>query len=98
MTGLSKESKIQRAAEMLPLSSGFRANVVLSSVEWAGILKNLDESRIDELLLILEEESGMNSDNEREKDRKLTMNRSTYLQRLEKLKIRIEDLTRKSNA
>lgn len=98
MTGIQKASKIQRAAKLLPLSQGFRSNVVFSDKEWAGILANLDESRIDELLLILEEERDMNGDVENEKDRKLTMNRSAYLQRLEKLKIRIEDLTRKSNA
>lgn len=97
MMVLSKDGKIRKAAEMLPLSQGFRSNVILSAGEWTAVLKKMDEAKIDELLLILEEESGMNKDIEKEKDRKLTFNRSSYLQRLEKLKIRIEDLTRKSN-
>lgn len=82
---------------MLPRSGGFQSNIVLSSVEWRSLLSNLSEDKIDELLLILEEEVGMSKDIGMETDRKLTVNKTRYLQRLEKLKIRMENLNDKAN-
>ncbi len=93
---MTKEEKIKHACKLLPVSPGFRANVVLTENQWAGILQSLDEKKIDELLLILEEEKAMNQDVEKEKDRKLTVNQTAYLQRLEKLKIRMESLNHKT--
>lgn len=93
---MTKEEKIQHASQLLPYSPGFRANVVLTENQWAGILMGLDEKKIDELLLILEEEKGMNADVEKEKVRKLTVNQTAYLQRLEQLKIRMESLNHKT--
>lgn len=93
---MTKDEKIKHASSLLPASPGFRANVVLTANQWAGILATLDEKKIDELLLVLEEEKGMNEDVEKEKVRKLTVNQTSYLQRLEQLKIRMESLTHKS--
>ena len=93
---MTKEEKIQHASALLPVSPGFRANVVLTANQWVGILKSLDEKKIDELLLVLEEEKGMNQDVETEKLRKLTINQTAYLQRLEKLKVRMESLRHKA--
>lgn len=93
---MTKEEKIKHASQLLPISPGFRANVVLTANQWAGILMGLDEKKIDELLLILEEEKGMNMDVEKEKVRKLTVNQTAYLQRLEQLKIRMESLNHKT--
>ena len=93
---MTKEEKIKHASSLLPSSLGFRANVVLTANQWAGILATLDEKKIDELLLVLEEEKEMNEDVEKEKVRKLTVNQTSYLQRLEQLKIRMESLTHKA--
>lgn len=89
---MTTQQKIQTASEMLPRSAGFRANLNLSSEQWAGILSKLDEKKIDELMLILNEEKDMNGEVIKEKERKLAVNHSKYLQRLEKLKLRAESL------
>lgn len=93
---LKKDEKIKIASQMLPQSPGMQANIVLSANEWAGILQQIDEDKIDDLLLLLEEEGSMISEVEKETTRKMEINTAKYLQRLEQLKLRAESLKYKT--
>jgi hypothetical protein len=88
----SKAEKIQEASQLMEKSPAMMANLQMGSTDWSGILADLDEEKIDELLLILDEESLMHSDVQKEKVRKKEVNKTRYLQRLENLKIRAESL------
>ena len=93
---MKKDEKIQIASQLLPVSPGMQANIVLSVNEWAGILQQIDEDKIDDLLLLLEEEGSMMSEIEKETKRKTEVNTAKYLQRLEQLKMRAESLKYKT--
>lgn len=92
----SKQIKLEKAAKMLEKSPASNMNFVFSEAEWAGILSDLDEEKLDELLLILNEEHSMRKDVEKEQLRKKETNKARYLQRLENLKVRAESLQYKS--
>lgn len=87
-----KQEKVNRAAEMASVSQTMADVMPLNLSTWAGILSRLDEEKVDEFLLILEEERGMFADVEAKAERKREANRGKYLQLLENLKITMEQL------
>ncbi len=86
----AREAKIQQVAERLSRSEAFRRNAELTAMQWAGILDELDDEKIDGFTLILDEEDSGVKDIEKERLRKHTSNKARYLQRLEKLKVSSE--------
>lgn len=88
----SKAEKVQEASQLMEKSKAMMANLQMNAQDWAGILADLDEEKIDELLLILDEENIMQGDIQKESARKKEVNKTRYLQRLENLKIRSESL------
>ncbi len=87
----NKQEKIDRAVQLLEQSGGMSTiPMKLSSNQWAGILSKLQEDRIDELLLILDEEQSMKALDDQTSKRKEQVNKTRYLHRLEKLKILLE--------
>lgn len=92
----SKAEKVQQASQLMEKSPAMMANLQMGSGDWAGILADLDEEKIDELLLILDEEGLMHGDIQKEKARKKEVNKTRYLQRLESLKLRAESLQYKT--
>ena len=87
-----KQEKVQRAAEMAAVSQTMADVMPLNLSTWAGILSKLEEDKVDEFLMILEEERGMFADVEAKADRKRAASRGKYLQLLENLKITMEKL------
>ena len=86
----SKSEKIERIKMLIPRSDAVKMNVQFPVENWAGILTDLDEEKIDDLLLILEEEAGMIADVEAERLRKQEINKTSYLQRMEKIRVAAE--------
>ena len=89
-TDNSRSKKVQHVADRLSSSKAFMKCVALSAAEWAGILSELDEEKIDGFTLLLDEEKSGLEDIEKERKRKHTSNKARYLQRLEKLRITAE--------
>lgn len=84
----AKTQKIERLQTLIPHSRALQKNA--SSADWAGILTKLDEEKIDELLLILQEENEMLGMTEEERLRKQAVNKTSYLQQLEKIRVSTE--------
>lgn len=93
----TKQVKMLKAASMLPESSAMKKMLPFSKERWAGILAELDEDQVDDLLLLLKEEEGMHLDLDKKEDRRLQVNETRYLQRLEKLRISMETLLNKNS-
>jgi len=82
--------KIQNVAERLSQSEAFRRNLAFTASEWAGILAELDDEKVDGFTLILDEEDSGHEEIEKERLRKHASNKARYLQRIEKLKLSAE--------
>ncbi|MEK7146522.1 MAG: hypothetical protein AAB802_05090 [Patescibacteria group bacterium] len=85
----AKTQKIERLQTLVPQSQALR-KTGMTSMDWAGVLAKLDDEKIDELLLILQEENEMLHMTEEERLRKRALNQSSYMQRLEKLRLSTE--------
>ncbi|OGJ44652.1 hypothetical protein A3J23_00020 [Candidatus Peregrinibacteria bacterium RIFCSPLOWO2_02_FULL_48_14] len=96
--GDHKSAKIERASTMLEKSPAFQLVLPMSAEEWAGVLAKLDEDKIDDYLLILDEEKGTHLELKKEEKRKLQTNRTRYLQRLERLKVKAKESINKTDA
>lgn len=96
--GNQKSAKIERASAMLVESPAFQLVLPMSSDQWAGVLSKLDEDKIDDYLLLLEEEKVTHLDLKKEEKRKLYSNRTRYLQRLERLKVKAKESLNKADA
>lgn len=88
----SREAKIQQVADRLSKSEAFRRNAELTANQWAGILDDLDDEKLDGFTLILDEEDSGVKDIEQERLRKHASNKARYLHRLEKLKFSSEQI------
>jgi|GEM_PF-4437183 len=87
-----KQEKVNRAAEMASVSQTMADVMPLNLSTWAGIFSKLEEEKVDEFLMILEEEHGMFADIDAKAGRKRLVNQKKYLQLLENLKITMEKL------
>ena len=83
--------KVDLAAEKFAKSPAFRKILPLAAKQWHGILAEIDEEKLNELLLIVDEEEQGYLDIKKKKERKLSTNVARYLQRLEMLRIRSEN-------
>lgn len=90
----SKQGKIDAAMERIPNSTLFTRMSPRTPHEWAGILASLDEDKVDDLLLLLEQEGAIFAGG---RDDELWENykedRSEYLERLNDLKIAMEEVS-----
>lgn len=84
--------KVALASEKFSKSPAFRKVLPLAVQQWNAILAELDENKLDELLMIVDEEEQGYIDIKKKRDRKLSTNVARYLQRLEMLKIRSENV------
>ena len=89
----TSEGKLKRASSLLSDSKVFKQFLDVPAPMWAGILSQLDEKKVDDLLLILDEELSMRMGIKKKEERRLQINSSKYLQRLERLKIRAENVS-----
>lgn len=89
----SKQSKIDHLQAFIEDSDAVKRNLDLPRGKWASVLSDLSEDQIDDLLLMLKEESEMKVENKHEKERKLSVNETSFLNRLEQLKFSAESLT-----
>ena len=95
--GGQKSVKIERASAMLEESPAFRLVQPMNAGEWAGVLAKLDEDKIDDYLLLLDEEKVTHLELKKEEKRKLQSNRTRYLQRLERLKVKAKESINKTD-
>lgn len=87
----SKAHKVERALELVTKSGGMKSlPLKFDHEQWAGIFSQMDEEKIDDLLLILEEEKEMELISDQTAKKAHKVNETRYLQRLEKLKISLE--------
>jgi hypothetical protein len=88
----SKQDKISRAVEMLPESALVHKVMPGSSVNWAGVLSELDEDKVDSLLVLLEQEGKVfvGGQNEEEWEE---MGKEEYIDKLEDLRISMEEVS-----
>ena len=90
MSDIAKQEKIQEALELMQSSGACQKEVWLTPGQWAGILTRLDEAAADELLLILREELEMKKHDETVARRKQATNAARLFQKMEKLKLSLE--------
>ena len=95
----SKQDKIDRAVEMLPESAIVHKVMPKNSVDWAGVLSELDEDKVDSLLMLLEQEGHVfDGDRSFEDWESLglegeEMDQAEYIDRLEDLRISMEEVS-----
>ncbi len=89
----SKEGKIERAVKMLPKSSLVMRVMPKSQGEWAGILSELDEKKVDDLLMLLEQEGHVFVGGRDEHEWQEGIDKAEYIERLEDLRISMERVT-----
>lgn len=82
-----KTQKVLHASQLLEDSPAFQRVLPLTAQEWAGVLSELDEEKIDDYLLLLTEEQSMRAEIRKTEKRKKKVNHTRYLQRLERLKV-----------
>jgi hypothetical protein len=90
MSDIAKQEKIQEALELMQNSGACQKEAWLTPSQWAGILSRLDEAATDELLLILREEMDMKKHDEAVARRKKATNQARLFQKMEKLKLSLE--------
>jgi hypothetical protein len=95
---LSLEEKLERAKSLIPASGGLKRLLPISSEKWAGVLAELDEEKIDDLLLLLGEEAEMAGDIEKKRLAQHAENEKKYTRRLEDLQIRMEEISNNPDA
>lgn len=90
----TREQKLERALHLVQKSGGLKTlPLKLNSNQWAGVLKDMDEKTMDDLLLILEEEHELRTLAESTAARKHQVNDTRLLHRLEKLKLSLEQVS-----
>ncbi len=86
-----KEQKVARALELIENSGGMKQfPLELTLEQWAGVFAEMQEEKVDDLLLILEEEAKMKLSDEQTEKRAHKVNQTRYLQRMERLKLSLE--------
>lgn len=82
--------KVERASQLASQSSVMKELMEMSSAEWVGIFAELDEKELDEFLYVMGEEKNGFEEIKQKAKRRLQVNETRRLQRMERLKIRME--------
>jgi hypothetical protein len=86
--------KVEKVAHLAAQSEAMQDVLALSEAQWISIVAELDEKKVDELLLVLEEEKDGYKEIEKKRVRQHHINDTRRLQRLERLKIRMEEISK----
>jgi len=89
--------KVEETARLASKSEAMHEILNLSEPQWVGIFADLDESKLDDLLMVLREEADGYSDIEKKRQRRHMVNDTRRLQRLERLKIRMEEISKNAS-
>lgn len=84
--------KVEKAAQMAVQSEVMNRILDMSSAQWVGILAELDEKEVDEFLYVMKLEAEGHKEIEQKRRRRHLVNDTRRLQRLERLKIRMEEI------
>lgn len=95
MDGSNKKiaQKVEEAAELAAHSRAMNKVIEMSASQWVGILAEMDEKDVDEFIYVMTEERQEYQDIKKKEERRLQINDTRRLQRLERLKIRMEEIT-----
>jgi|GEM_PF-3515971 len=95
MDGTNKKfaHKVEEASELATRSRAMNRLIEMTAAEWVGILAELDEKELDEFLYVMNEERDGYEEIEKKRQRRHQVNDTRRLQRLERLKIRMEELS-----
>lgn len=99
MSGSNKKNvqKIEAAATLAAKSKGMQSVLAISEAQWVAILAELDENKLDELIYVLSDEAETYVEIKKKRQRRHKVNDTRRLQRLERLKIRMEEINKQAN-
>jgi dephospho-CoA kinase len=86
--------KLENVAHLASQSEAMQNVLALSESQWLGVLSDLDEKKLDELVFALKEEKEGYEAIEKKRLRQHQINSTRRLQRLERLSIRMEEITK----
>lgn len=89
--------KVEESARLAAKSEAMREVLDLNETQWIGVFADLDEKKLDDLLMVLREEAEGYTDIEKKRQRRHTVNDTRRLQRLERLKIRMEEISKNAS-